>query len=136
MLGARGGKAFGRNERIRRALLPKPPPATVSLPAVPRHTVAEAVAALDACFPWLRGARKAIHAPRSGHPWRRESRVSFGRATPEQVLTAVQIELALIVKRLIAPPQPNLPGHRNVPQTIRERRSSAPSSCWTTSWPD
>jgi hypothetical protein len=28
--------------------------------------------------------------------------VSFGRATPEQVLTAVQVELALIVKRLIA----------------------------------
>jgi hypothetical protein len=28
--------------------------------------------------------------------------VSPGRATPEQVLTAVQVELALIVKRLIA----------------------------------
>jgi hypothetical protein len=28
--------------------------------------------------------------------------VSPGRATPEQVLTAVQVELALLVKRLIA----------------------------------
>ena len=56
-IGARGGKAFGRNQRLRRALLP-PTPATVSLPAVPRHTTAEAVAALDARFPWLRGAEK------------------------------------------------------------------------------
>jgi hypothetical protein len=70
LLGARGGKAFGRNERLRRALLPPPTPASVSLPAVPRHTTAEAVAALDARFPWLRGAEKrARHAPpsRSGH---------------------------------------------------------------------
>jgi hypothetical protein len=58
LLGARGGKAFGRNQRLRRALLPTPPPATPSLPAVPRHTVADAVAALDARFPWLRGAEK------------------------------------------------------------------------------
>jgi hypothetical protein len=51
LLGARGGKAFGRNERLRRALLPTPPTPTVPLPAVPRHTTAEAVAALDARFP-------------------------------------------------------------------------------------
>jgi hypothetical protein len=57
-IGARGGKAFGRNQRLRRALLPTPPTPTVLLPAVPRHTTAEAVAALDACFPWLRGAEK------------------------------------------------------------------------------
>jgi hypothetical protein len=63
LLGARGGKAFGRNERLRRALLPTPPPATVSLPAVPRHTVAEAVAALDARFPWLRGAERRSTRP-------------------------------------------------------------------------
>ena len=58
LLGARGGKAFGRNQRLRRALLPPPIPASASLPAVPRHTTAEAVAALDARFPWLRGAEK------------------------------------------------------------------------------
>jgi hypothetical protein len=39
-------------------LLPTPPTEMVSLPAVPRHTTAEAVAALDARFPWLRGAEK------------------------------------------------------------------------------
>jgi hypothetical protein len=64
LLGARGGKTFGRNERLRRALLPPPTPATVSLPAVPRHTTAEAVAALDARFPWLRGAEKREAARR------------------------------------------------------------------------
>ena len=70
LLGARGGKAFGRNERLRRALLPPPTPATVLLPAVPRHTAAEAVAALDARFPWLRGAEKrdaTRRRSRSGH---------------------------------------------------------------------
>lgn len=58
LIGARGGKAFGRNQRLRRALLPTPPPVTVSLPAVPRHTTAAAVAALDARFPWLRAEEK------------------------------------------------------------------------------
>ena len=57
-LGARGGKAFGRNLRLRRALLPTLPTATVSLPQVLGPTTAEAVAALDARFPWLRGAEK------------------------------------------------------------------------------
>jgi hypothetical protein len=63
LLGARGGKAFGRNLRLRRALLPTPTPATASLPAVPRHTAAEAVAELDARFPWLRGAEKRTTRP-------------------------------------------------------------------------
>ena len=58
LIGARGGKAFGRNERLRRALLPTPPPVTVFLPPVPCPSTAEAIAALDACFPWLRGAEK------------------------------------------------------------------------------
>jgi len=63
LLGARGGKAFGRNQRLRRALLPPPTPATVALPAVPRRTNAEAVAALDTCFPWLRGAERRPTRP-------------------------------------------------------------------------
>jgi hypothetical protein len=46
--------------------------ATASLPALPRHTIGEAIAALDARFPWLRGA---------------ESHVSPGKATPEQILS-------------------------------------------------
>jgi hypothetical protein len=31
LLGARGGKAFGRNQRLRRAPLPTPPPSTAAL---------------------------------------------------------------------------------------------------------
>jgi len=45
LLGARGGKAFGRNQRLRRALLPTPPTATVSLPAVLLQTTAADVQA-------------------------------------------------------------------------------------------
>jgi hypothetical protein len=60
LLGARGGKAFGRNQRLRRALLPTPPPATVSLPAVLLRTTAEDIAVLDARFPWLRGAERRV----------------------------------------------------------------------------
>ena len=64
LLGARGGKAFGRNQRLRRALLPTPPPATVSLPAVLLRATAEDIAVLDARFPWLRGAeRRVTHRP-------------------------------------------------------------------------
>src|ERR1019366_3531566 len=58
-LGARGGRAYGRNQRARRALMP-PPPQTVRLFTVPRETTAEALVALDAQFPWLRFAEKRI----------------------------------------------------------------------------
>jgi hypothetical protein len=58
-LGARGGRAFGRNQRARRILL-----ATqreiVPLRAVPQATVGENIAVLDARFPWLRGAEKQL----------------------------------------------------------------------------
>jgi hypothetical protein len=56
LLGARGGKAFGRNQRARRALLPVAP--TAPAPAPPRQSTAEDIAVLDARFPWLRGAEK------------------------------------------------------------------------------
>ena len=57
LMGARGGKAFGRNQRARRALLPAPA-ATIPPPLPPRQTTAEDIAVLDARFPWLRGAEK------------------------------------------------------------------------------
>jgi hypothetical protein len=63
LLGAHGGKVHGRNQRIRRALLP-PPPAAVPLRAAPRQTAAESIAVLDARFPWLRRAEKPLGAPR------------------------------------------------------------------------
>jgi hypothetical protein len=59
-IGARGGRAYGRNQRARRALLARMPgpPATVPLCAATTPTAAEAVAMLDAQFPWLRAAEK------------------------------------------------------------------------------
>ena len=54
-IGARGGKAYGRNQRARLKLTPAParPPRPV-----PVATTAESIALLDACFPWLRGAER------------------------------------------------------------------------------
>jgi hypothetical protein len=60
LLGARGGKAFGRNLRLRRALLPAAPLATVSLPTVLLQTTAGDIALLDDLFPWLRGAERRV----------------------------------------------------------------------------
>ena len=59
-LGARGGRAYGRNQRARRALLARTPvtPPTVQPCAIPGPTAAEAVALLDKQFPWLRAAEK------------------------------------------------------------------------------
>jgi hypothetical protein len=56
-IGARGGRAHGRNQRARRALMPTPP-ASVPLRATIGQNTAEAVVALDAQFPWLRAAEK------------------------------------------------------------------------------
>ena len=60
LIGARGGRAYGRNLRARRSLLPTPPPAVLPRAAqvAPRPATAEAVALLDTRFPWLRGAEK------------------------------------------------------------------------------
>ena len=58
-VGARGGKAYARNQRARRAL-----PATVIQPLPPPvaavKTAAETIALLDQQFPWLRGAEKRV----------------------------------------------------------------------------
>ena len=56
-IGALGGKAHGRNQRARRALMPTPPAAT-PLRSAQQQTTAEAVAELGARFPWLCGAEK------------------------------------------------------------------------------
>jgi hypothetical protein len=47
LIGARGGRAFGRNQRLRRALLPTAPPAAVPRRAPLLPTAAEAIALLD-----------------------------------------------------------------------------------------
>jgi len=56
-IGALGGKAYARNQRARRALMPTPA-AVTPLGSAPRQSTAEAVAALDAQFPWLCSAEK------------------------------------------------------------------------------
>src|ERR1700719_4661684 len=58
LIGARGGKAYGRNQRARRALMPPPP--AIPLRRVPGQTTAEAITLLDAQFPWLRRAEKRL----------------------------------------------------------------------------
>jgi hypothetical protein len=58
ILGARGGKAYGRNRRTRRALLADTPPPAVPTRAQPQETAARAIHSLDRQFPWLRGAEK------------------------------------------------------------------------------
>jgi hypothetical protein len=63
-IGALGGKAYARNQRARRALMPTAP-APVPLRVAPGQSTAEAVAALDAQFPWLRAAEKRRSPNRS-----------------------------------------------------------------------
>ena len=68
-IGARGGKARARNRRVRQqGQTPVPPPPGAVLPPPPQ-TAAQAIAALDAQFPWLCGAEQNARAPR--HPQRR-----------------------------------------------------------------
>lgn len=56
LLGARGGRVFGRNHRARSALTPPPPPAPPA--ALALESTAAVIAKLDAQFPWLRSAEK------------------------------------------------------------------------------
>jgi hypothetical protein len=52
-LGARGGRAFARNQRLRKSQTPVPPVAP--LPTPPLETVRQASLLLDAQCPWLAG---------------------------------------------------------------------------------
>jgi hypothetical protein len=53
-LGARGGRAFARNQRLRKSQTTVPP--VTPLPTPPLETVHQASLLLDAQFPWLAGA--------------------------------------------------------------------------------
>ena len=64
-LGARGGKAYGRNQRARRALAPLQPK-SIARRAAPRETTTAAMAILDAQFPWLRGVENRVPDPIAG----------------------------------------------------------------------
>jgi hypothetical protein len=62
LLGARGGRTFGRNQRARRARIALMPTPIQDAPlcAAPGQTAAEAIALLDTQFPWLRCAEKRL----------------------------------------------------------------------------
>ena len=51
--GARGGRAFARNLRLRKLLAPAPPPPPVPLPEPILETAHEASLLFDRQFPWL-----------------------------------------------------------------------------------
>ena len=55
-IGARGGRAYGRNCRARRQAMAQSAPVAVLPVLPPAETTAQATAKLDAKFPWLRGA--------------------------------------------------------------------------------
>ena len=55
-IGKRGGRACARNRRARQRALPPACPATAVPNPPPVQTAAQALAALDAKFPWLLGA--------------------------------------------------------------------------------
>jgi hypothetical protein len=57
-IGARGGKAQARNRRERQHPQPPTAPPTVAPQSRLQPTAAQAIAKLDAQFPWLRGAEK------------------------------------------------------------------------------
>ena len=69
-LGARGGRAQARNRRARTAL-PAPRPQSLAARVAPAESTAEAIAVLDAQFPWLRGAEKSAGSRpnRASDPW-------------------------------------------------------------------
>jgi hypothetical protein len=64
-IGARGGRAYGRNRRGLRAQVHRPLQ-SVQRPVPHPETAAEAIAVLDAQFSWLRGAG----LPNSRRRWR------------------------------------------------------------------
>ena len=59
LLGARGGRTYGLNQRLRRALMPSPATAA-PVRRAPGQTAAQASALLDAQFPWLRRRESAF----------------------------------------------------------------------------
>jgi hypothetical protein len=66
-IGARGGKAQARNRRARLQAPTQAQPHPRAVPRLPAQTAAQAIAMLDAQFPWLCGAEKRT-APRRPQP--------------------------------------------------------------------
>jgi hypothetical protein len=63
-IGARGGRAHARNWRARRQATISAAPPVVRPVLPPVETTAQAIAALEAQFPWLQGAQQRCDARR------------------------------------------------------------------------
>jgi len=61
-IGAMGGRAYARNCRARRQAAPPLNPIPVPALSLPVETTAQAIATLDARFPWLKGAERRTGA--------------------------------------------------------------------------
>jgi hypothetical protein len=61
-IGARGGRAYGRNCRARRQAAQSTPVPMAAAVVPPTETTAQAIAALDEQHPWLRGAERITSA--------------------------------------------------------------------------
>ena len=57
-IGARGGRAYGRNCRARRRAAQTSLAPTSLLVVLPKETTAQAIATLDKQFPWLRSVER------------------------------------------------------------------------------
>ena len=57
-IGARGGRAYGRNCRARHRAAQSTPVPMAAAVVPPTETTAQAIAALNAQYPWLRGAER------------------------------------------------------------------------------
>ena len=63
-IGARGGRAYGRNRRARLSAPQTRPQQLAPAVAPPLTTAARAIASLDAQFPWLRAAEQRLPGSR------------------------------------------------------------------------
>jgi len=87
-IGARGGRAYGRNRRNLRAQGHRPLTA-VERPVPPLETTAEAIASLDAQFFWLRGAGEPISRRRWRPSWILHAMI--GKASVSGIFAAARI---------------------------------------------
>ena len=106
LLGARGGRAYGRNLRARRARLVTLAEA-VPARAASEPATAESIVVLDALFPWLRGAeRRLSRKPDSPPPIHETPYAGLSTPSPDLNLIPTESTPGQQVRR------PNRPGSR------------------------
>ena len=93
-LGARGGRAYARNRRLRESQVPLTPVAQFSAP--PLETAHQASLQLDAQFPWLEGAFLVALPVTSGQESHRgvAGSPAVARLGPCRMLSAKNVPIA------------------------------------------